>query len=230
MDLSDAEELAKRLIASHLGPEWGFRWDHAKTRLGACHHHSRTISLSRHYARLNGEAETRDTILHEIAHALTAGTGHGPSWKKMAARLGARPSPRADPRQVVRPAPRWVAVCSACATTLWRYRRPTAAMACARCCRRHNGGRFDPAFLLHWNPVDPLGGAPPAAAPRADRSSPSTSPSPSTVPGSSPSTGSGSSPSAGSGSSPSERPAARAARKAPQPGPPAQLDLFTERS
>jgi predicted SprT family Zn-dependent metalloprotease len=166
MDLSEAEELAKRLIASHLGPRWRFRWDHAKTRLGACHHAKRTISLSDHYVRLNGVAETTDTILHEIAHALTPGAGHGPAWKKAAARLGARPSPRADPRDVIQPAPRWVAVCSTCATTHWRYRRPSTGMACARCCRRHSGGRFDPTFLLRWKPVSET---PPASTTRGDR-------------------------------------------------------------
>ncbi|MCL2393697.1 MAG: SprT-like domain-containing protein [Acidimicrobiaceae bacterium] len=199
MDLSEAEDLAKRLISSHLGPTWSFRWDHAKTRLGACHHHTRTISLSRHYVRLNGVAETTDTILHEIAHALTPGTGHGPAWKKMASRLGARPSTRADPRSVVHPAPRWVAVCAICATTLRRYRRPTTAMACARCCRRYNGGRFDPSFLLRWSLVDPTTAedVSPVVVERADRPNPG------------------------------RRVAARSAWKAPLERP-AQLDLFTE--
>lgn len=168
MDLSDAEELARRLIARHLGPEWKFRWDHAKTRLGACHHRDRTISLSQHYVTLNGVAETTDTILHEIAHALTPGAGHGPSWKKAATRLGARPSSRADPRTVVPPAPRWVAICSTCTATLWRYRRPSTPMACARCCRRHSGGRFDPSFLLRWKPVKEMR---PAIMPQDDRRS-----------------------------------------------------------
>lgn len=157
MELTEAEAMAKRLIATHLGGTWGFRWDQAKTRLGACHHHTRTISLSRHYAELNGPAEILDTVLHEIAHALTPGGSHGARWKKVAADLGARPIARADARSVVQPAPRWLASCPACGATVSRYRRPSAALACASCCRRFNGGRFDRRFVLRWQPVETTG-------------------------------------------------------------------------
>jgi SprT-like family len=38
------------------------------------------------------DEEVRDTILHEVAHALAgpANTGHGPKWREMARRVGAK--------------------------------------------------------------------------------------------------------------------------------------------
>lgn len=164
MQLTDAEAMAKRYITTLLGAGWEFRWDHAKTRLGACHHRTQTISLSRHYAELNEPAEVMDTVLHEIAHALTPGGGHGARWKKVAAELGARPVARADARSVVSPAPRWIASCPACDASISRYRRPSTALACARCCRRFNGGRFDRRFTLRWRQVEASGSVKEASA------------------------------------------------------------------
>ena len=40
----------------------------------------------------SGGAEIRDTVLHEIAHALVGPEArHGPEWKAIAKRLGATP-------------------------------------------------------------------------------------------------------------------------------------------
>jgi predicted SprT family Zn-dependent metalloprotease len=183
VDLEDAETMAWLLIAEHLDTRWSFKWDNAKTRLGACHHRNSTITLSKHFAALNGEAETRDTVLHEIAHALTPGAAHGPRWKKTAVRIGARPTARADGGSLAKPDPTWVAECPRCDVLVWRYRRSRTPVACARCCKRHNGGRFDPRFILTWarphtfenreDPPSTAAEAPPSGeASRADETSP----------------------------------------------------------
>jgi predicted SprT family Zn-dependent metalloprotease len=168
VDLVDAETMAQRLITEHLDARWTFGWDNAKTRLGACHHRNHTITLSKHFTALNNEDETRDTVLHEIAHALTPGANHGPAWRAAAVRIGARPLARADGRSLVKPTPTWVAECPRCAATLWRYRRATTPVACARCCNRHNGGRFDRRFVLTWARHQ----GQPAAVPLVDEPSP----------------------------------------------------------
>lgn len=94
MRLTEAVDLALTLMNDHgLGLTWSFGFDNAKQRCGLCQHHRRRITLSRHYVRLNDEAEVRDTILHEIAHALTGpGAGHGVQWQAQAIRIGARPN------------------------------------------------------------------------------------------------------------------------------------------
>ena len=69
MDVMAALGLARALLREHVLTGWRVSLDRAKTRAGACHFGSRTITLSRPLTRLHSEAEVRDTILHEIAHA-----------------------------------------------------------------------------------------------------------------------------------------------------------------
>jgi predicted SprT family Zn-dependent metalloprotease len=42
-----------------------------------------TIGLSRLLVEVNDVIQVTDTILHEIAHALTLGDGHGYAWKRV---------------------------------------------------------------------------------------------------------------------------------------------------
>ena len=86
MELEAARRLALGLMREHRVPgDWLFEFDRSKVRFGRCHYGRKEISLSRHLVELNDEAEVRDTILHEIAHALGAGLGMGRSgggWRK----------------------------------------------------------------------------------------------------------------------------------------------------
>ena len=96
MKLSDAQTLVDTLMAQHLDLAWwSFRFDNAKRRFGQCRHRrgiiGGRITLSRVLVELNDEPEVRDTVLHEIAHALTPGACHGWAWKQACILVGARP-------------------------------------------------------------------------------------------------------------------------------------------
>src|SRR5262249_59568628 len=71
--LSRARELAARLMAEHGLGRWEFGFNNNVRRVGVCHYPTRArpgrIELSRHFVERNPEAEVRDTLLHEIAHA-----------------------------------------------------------------------------------------------------------------------------------------------------------------
>src|SRR5690242_11321616 len=86
LNLADAKRLAEQLMKTHnVSLAWSFRFDSAKVRFGKCDYRGREITLSRHLVELNDEAEVRDTILHEIAHALVRpNVGHGPAWQRVA--------------------------------------------------------------------------------------------------------------------------------------------------
>ena len=57
-----------------------------------CRYGTRTIELSVFLVDRNGPEEVRDTILHEIAHALVGpGHGHDAVWKRQCIEIGARP-------------------------------------------------------------------------------------------------------------------------------------------
>lgn len=93
-----------RLKMDELGlTDWQFGWDRARRRLGVCRLLEKSITISVHFVRANLEAphEIRDTILHEIAHALAwtrhGERTHGPRWKQICREIGAVPCAAAKP-------------------------------------------------------------------------------------------------------------------------------------
>lgn len=88
-----ARELARTMLDEHGLTDWAVRIDNAQRRLGACFYSQKVISLSRQYIAVGTDAQLRDTILHEIAHAHAGhAAGHGQEWKDAAARIGADPT------------------------------------------------------------------------------------------------------------------------------------------
>ena len=88
---------ARELMDEHGLHEWTFRFSPAESRLGECREREKVIRLSRRHAVNGDPREVRDTILHEIAHALAgAKARHGPAWKAVARRIGATPKARAE--------------------------------------------------------------------------------------------------------------------------------------
>lgn len=82
---------AKVLIAEHLGKRWRFRWHNGLCSLGLCDYDTKTISISKPMAKEISLKEALDTLAHELAHGLTSDEpGHGPEWREMAKRLGAK--------------------------------------------------------------------------------------------------------------------------------------------
>lgn len=107
MDITAARTLAVDLMTQHglIEQGWTFEFNTNQSRMGVCRYTPRRIEVSRHYAAAATEAEVRDTILHEIAHALVGpGHRHGMVWKDKAIMIGATPrsrgkNPYADQRQ-----------------------------------------------------------------------------------------------------------------------------------
>jgi hypothetical protein len=82
---------------------------------GICRYGPRRVEVSWPIARLNGRAETMNTIAHEVAHAIAGpGAGHGPKWKDACALTGARPERCYSGDEVATPKGRYVATCAAC--------------------------------------------------------------------------------------------------------------------
>ena len=69
--------------------DWNLELDFAKVRAGACHFNEKKITFSRNFVKNSSEKDIKDTILHEIAHALVGPMhGHDKVWKEMASKLG----------------------------------------------------------------------------------------------------------------------------------------------
>ena len=118
---------ARSLLNQHGLHNWQFDYDRAKRRAGACFHRSQTITLSRHYVLHNTDKpdDIRDTILHEIAHALAGpGIGHGQEWKDICVRIGARPIRCYDSQKIAMPKESLQAACGVCQRIYTRHKQP----------------------------------------------------------------------------------------------------------
>jgi len=139
MNTGYAASHARDLMNQHGLTDWVFEWDRAKRRAGCCNYTRKRISLSYHYVIRNEWDEVRDTILHEIAHALAGKlAGHGWQWKQVCTRIGARPVRCYNSKTVDMPAARYVATCDSCSKPYHRHRRPSARrnLFCSQCYRR----------------------------------------------------------------------------------------------
>ncbi len=145
MTLGDARALATSLLQAHGLTDWTFAFDRARRRLGSCQPQRKRITLSAPLTHLNDPQVVRDTLLHEIAHALTPGDGHGARWRATCLRIGARPERLAAPDEVVLPPAPYALVCDRCGMRYPRYRRSRQRYSCGRCHRR--GGAEAP---LRW--------------------------------------------------------------------------------
>ena len=144
MDIDEARRLATDLMQHHQLTGWRLVFDRARTRAGVCRYDRREIGLSRVLTALHPPDLVRETILHEIAHALTGpGHAHDAVWRATARGIGG------DGRRCVsasapRPPAPWVGQCAR-GHEVTRHRRPARPTSCLRCSRT-----FDPAHLITW--------------------------------------------------------------------------------
>ena len=151
MNLHEAQRLARQLMDKHGLADWSFRFDRSRKRFGMCAAARRLISMSAYLTHLNSEAKVRDTILHEIAHALEPGDGHGTRWKARCLALGAKPVRCYSSAEIVTPPQPSAAYSIGCTTCQWwsdRRRILGRRLICRRCgsdvqyLHRASGTRF----------------------------------------------------------------------------------------
>lgn len=99
--LEIVEEKAKELISLHTSNKnipcgWKFAFNNRSVHVGLCSYSKRTIFLSKKWAEILSIEKSIDTILHEIAHAMTPDAHHGPVWKAACVKIGANPNRVAD--------------------------------------------------------------------------------------------------------------------------------------
>lgn len=133
----EARNLALELMRHHGLSGWSFRFDHARRRFGSCRLREKAITLSRPLTILNSVEQVRDTLLHEIAHALTPGDNHGSRWRAACLRIGANPKRCYTEEEVTspprRPAPYRLG-CRSCDWWVERRRKMSGKRyVCAKC-------------------------------------------------------------------------------------------------
>lgn len=128
--LGAAIDLSIELMETHGLEGWRIKLDHARRRAGQCDYSSKTISLSRLYIRHAEQDHIRDTILHEIAHALVGPNhGHDTVWRQKALEIGCTAS-RCHTMSFARA--RWMMRCPNGCFSVERHRRKSG-LICASC-------------------------------------------------------------------------------------------------
>jgi predicted SprT family Zn-dependent metalloprotease len=144
VEILEARRLAVDLMRRHGLTSWRLVFDNAKTRAGICRSAPKEIGLSRVLTALHSEAEVRDTILHEIAHALVGPAhGHDAVWRAKALAIGSS-AKRCVSSTAPKPPGPWVGTCPYGHVTT-RHRQPTRVQSCGHCSRA-----FDPLTVLEW--------------------------------------------------------------------------------
>ena len=159
MDTEAALTLARRLLNEHGLSHWNVTFDRAKRRAGSCRYKSSTITLSKHLVQLYTVDQVRETILHEIAHALVGPTHrHNATWQAKAREIGASGRRTIGEGAPTAPAP-WVGTCPN-GHRVQRFRRPSRPASCVRCSRT-----FSLKYIFTWT----LNGEPTSPGPAYER-------------------------------------------------------------
>ena len=90
--LNEIQQFAVKKLKEWGLNNWSLVWDESVVRYGQCRHHKHEIGLSKPLTKRNSIEHSKDTVLHESAHALTGeGHGHNAVWKRTCVKVGARP-------------------------------------------------------------------------------------------------------------------------------------------
>jgi SprT protein len=141
-------------IANELRVEWNSR---LKTAAGRADYREKLILLNPQLFEYPTEIDR--TLRHELAHILAqfrAGrrriSPHGVEWQQACVDLGIADEKRCHnlPFPARTYAARFVYRCPNCRQEFPRVRRVRRVVACLACCRKHNGGHFDPRYRLRF--------------------------------------------------------------------------------
>ena len=145
MLLLEAKSLAIKLMNKHglLDLRWSFEFDNAKRRFRCCHYTYKRISLSKYLVELNDEARVKNTILHEIAHALVGhGHGHDNVWKRKAIEIGCDGNRCFTEKTTVIVKGTLEAVCPKCSYVHRKFKQPKRPSSCGKCSNVYSSERL----------------------------------------------------------------------------------------
>lgn len=128
--------LARAMLASYGLKDWTFTFNRRKTEMGLCLYCPKRIELSVYFIELNNDEAIRETLLHEIAHALVGpGHGHDNFWKQQCLKIGAKPERLGY--AVSMPEGPWRAQCGYCGMLHHKHRKPKHMIGwfCSSCGR-----------------------------------------------------------------------------------------------
>ena len=147
MKILEAKNLAIQLMQEHglIQKGWKFQFNERKVSAGLCKFSTKTVFLSIPFIQIRTAEKTKDTILHEIAHALVGReNGHNHIWQAKAKEIGCN-GERCFNDAVVEG--KYKAVCPN-GHIHYLHRKPKLRRSCGKCCKA-----FNPEFILEFKKI-----------------------------------------------------------------------------
>ena len=133
--------------------EWELRFSNQKRQMGYCRPRQKLISISLAFMEANPYPVIKDTLLHEVAHAVhyleTGKTNHDNGWKEIAYRVGCEPKRCATGEGLNMPKGNYVGVCPVCGEETYFYRKVKRSYSCGKCTKG-----YDPSYKLRIERVE----------------------------------------------------------------------------
>lgn len=144
----EAQILAEQLISQFGLTDYHFEFDNAVERFGYCSEHKKLISLSKQLTELNSQEAVKDTILHEIAHALTPHQNHNEVWQRVCKAIGGNGQRCYDNNETETPLTKYTAHCPNCSKDVLRNKK-NKHLFCGDCYKSNNK-RLNKKFKFKW--------------------------------------------------------------------------------
>ena len=154
MTISETKKIAADLMKMHglTYDGWRFEFDNARRRAGVCKYRSKTIGISKYLLPHMSAAMVKDTILHEIAHALVGSHhGHDIVWQRQAMAIGCNGkrcySPQRDLanyEETLAVQSKYTLTCPTCGRKTALQRQPKRDRSCGTC----SGGTYNPRHKM----------------------------------------------------------------------------------
>jgi hypothetical protein len=130
--------LANNLMRQHIElNSWRFSFNKLKRCFGTCDYNIRTIFLSEYLCYKMTNEAIKDTLVHEIAHALTMGHGHDNVWRKKCIELGGNGNVKSSiSKSFINGAileSKYTLKCPCCDNKVFVHRLPKKSRSCGKC-------------------------------------------------------------------------------------------------
>jgi predicted SprT family Zn-dependent metalloprotease len=149
MNISEAISLSNQMLKEHMElRDWKTVTNNRKRAFGVCSYRKKEIELSNILIPVMTDEAIKDTIIHEIAHALTKGHGHDRVWQRKCLELGGDGQRcggsdnyfkgSVGQKEILSKISKYTLTCPECGEKSYRNRKPNRNLSCGECCSYYN--------------------------------------------------------------------------------------------